>query len=157
MRTSRQGSPHVYKLALLPVEEGNQLSLIQSVSLLSFYFTHSCASLSQQSSSGTAVRTILAGSHTCQLSVDALCSSPFLSLFFPSLYCLDDTFTLAALILDTPYQSSGMISALYGTNLLTRRRMTHGPVLSKEIGNGVGMVARKEVEQDAREKAEGTG
>ena len=28
---------------------------------------------------------------------------------------------------------------------------------SKEIGNGVGMVARKEVEQDAREKAEGTG
>ena len=32
-----------------------------------------------------------------------------------------------------------------------------GQHLHKEIGNGVGMVARKEVEQDAREKAEGTG
>ena len=78
-------------------------SRIQSFSLpLSSYFTYSRASPSQQSSSGTAVRTILAGFLVLsQLSVDALCSLPILSLFSPSLLCLDDTFTLATPILDT--------------------------------------------------------
>ena len=60
-RTSRHGSLHVYKPALLLVEEGIVLLSSRSLFPLSFYFAHSRASPSQQSSSGTVVCTILAG------------------------------------------------------------------------------------------------
>ncbi len=100
LRYSRQASTHVYKTALLLVEEGiylfiDQSSLIQFSPFLSFLFAHKCAFLSSRQPS------------VKQLSMLSTDPSHLLThtythtLSLPLLLFLDDTSTLAAPILDT--------------------------------------------------------
>ena len=100
LRYSRQASTHVYKTALLLVEEGiylfiDQSSLIQFSPFLSFSYSQACFSLLSATACGTAVRALdrsltLADTHTHTI-----------SLSLPLRLFLDDTSTLAAPILDT--------------------------------------------------------
>ena len=99
-RTSRHGSLHVYKPALLLVEEGIVLESSRFLFHLSFcLLTRVFPRPSNRLAELLSARSWPV-SRACQPSVDALCSLPFFSLFSPSLYCLDDTFTLATPILD---------------------------------------------------------